>query len=192
MKTFQKYPCVRYHQTLAPEGRTIRNTAEEADLGSGWVDTPAAFHPGYQAPTSDPPDGTPMDTVVAPAKPPERYPAVRYARDGRTQVVGSAEAEAALDPAEWKDTSDLKAWGDAPAPPPPAPATSAPTPVSGDDPLHAMTVPEAVDAIGTITDISALDALAGREAKNPSGARKGVVKAITARMTELMTTSTAR
>lgn len=183
MKTFQKYPCVRYHKTLAPEGRQINSPAQEAELGDGWVDTPAAFAPGYVALTSDPPEGTAMDTVVLPSKPLDLYPAMRYARDGRSVTVRSAGEDQALDPAEWKDTPDPKAWEAAAVAPPPvvAPPPLTTEPVQPADPLFATTVAAIEDMVSEITDGAALDALAAREALNPKGARKGVIAAIKAR-----------
>ena len=66
MKVFNKYPAVRYHKTLAADGRLVKSADEEAALGEGWVDTPAAFGDGYVPLTADPPEGTAMDTVVLP------------------------------------------------------------------------------------------------------------------------------
>ena len=187
MKTFQKYPAVRYHKTLAAEGRVIKSADDEAGLGEGWVDTPAAFAPGYTALTADPPEGTAMDTVVLPSTPPEPYPAVRYTRDGRSVTVRSVVEDQALDPNEWKDTPDPKAWAAAPVAPPvlaDPPPPSDPPP-SASDVLFSTTVVVVEDMVSEITDIGALDALAAREATNPKGARIGVMKAITARLDAL-------
>lgn len=36
-------PKFLYHPVEAPEGRLLTSAAEEASLGTGWVDTPAKF-----------------------------------------------------------------------------------------------------------------------------------------------------
>lgn len=41
----QPYPTWRYHESKAPV--KVHSPAEEAALGPGWEDTPAAFEPGY-------------------------------------------------------------------------------------------------------------------------------------------------
>lgn len=172
---FTKYPAQRYHKTLAPEGKAIRDPdqeAREAPASEGWVDTPAKFDQAYVALTEDPPEGTPFESYVAPAKDPIAYPAMRYTRDGQEQTVATAEQDAALDPAIWKDTPDPAAWD--------VPVTSAAA-SEDPDPMHAMTVAQIAEVVETVTSPDELDLITGREAVRPDGARKGVLAAIEAR-----------
>lgn len=37
------YPKWKYHATEAPEGVIVEDAEDEASLGPGWVDSPAAF-----------------------------------------------------------------------------------------------------------------------------------------------------
>lgn len=46
------FPSWRYHRTLEP--RIVRDAAEDAALGEGWADTPAAF--AEPEPVEDPTD----------------------------------------------------------------------------------------------------------------------------------------
>lgn len=177
MKTFVKYPAMRYHNTLAPEGRVISSPEAEAALGDGWVDTPAAFDPAYKALTTDPPEGTAMDTVVLPAKPPERYPAMRYARDGRTQVVRNAEEEVSLDPVEWKDTPDPHAWAGMP----PIEASSTPdAALTIGESLYLLNAAESQRLVSVADSPEKLDAIEIAERAHPKheGGRVSVLRAI--------------
>jgi len=178
-KVFRKYPCVRYHKDLAPEGVEILNAAKEAELGDGWVDSPAAFASGYVPLTQDPPEGTVVSQYVKPSKPPIPYPAIRYPRDGGEPVtVGSPEADLALGPG-YQDHPWTKAEREAP----PSPA-AVDTP-EGPDGLWGVTVAQAEEVIGEIRDLGELDAIVAREQRNPKGPRKGVLAAVTARMDAL-------
>ena len=174
---FTKYPAMRYHKELAPEGLQIRSPEAEAELAPGWVDTPAKFDPAYRALTEDPPEGTPFETYVAPAKPPIPYPAVRYAQDGSQLIVHSLEEDEALNPAIWKDTPDPTAW-----------LSDAAVPVDTDAPdqMHTLTVSQIGAVLETVTDPAELDDLETREYLNPKGARKGVLVAITTRREALI------
>ena len=197
---FVKYPCLRYHPLLAPEGQTIRSAAEEAALGDGWVDTPAAFAPGYVRLTDDPPEGTEMHQYVAPASPPIPYPAMRYPRDGGEPVtVSTPDADLALGP-DYQDhpwtkaeraegrptTSTAPVADDAQAPPVPHGTPPAPDP-AGPDGLWDVTVAQAEEVIQEISDAAELDAIIAREQLNPKGPRKGVLSAVLARLDALTT-----
>ena len=202
MTVFQKYPCVRYHRDQAPEGRPIRSADEEEELGAGWVDTPAAFRPGYVRLTKDPPEGTPFESYVAPATPPIPYPAMRYSRTGETRVINS--------PVEEQDGWHDHPWtaaelGTLPASKPPGPSgpgtATAPPPPSVDDDqdetvmplgtaetdgpqadaLFSVTVAQVEQVLSDIRDPLELDAITAREQRNPRGPRKGVLNAIQAR-----------
>ena len=199
---FTKYPCTRYHKDLAPEGIEIPTAEKEAELGPGWVDTPAAFDPAYVPLTEDPPDGTPFESYVEPAAPPIAYPAMRYARDGGERVINGPDQE---EPG-WQDhpwsTAELAAGQPMPSTPPapnghstatePAPATNegtrepveppaAVTPAPEDDGLYRVTVERVEGVLSEITDAAELDDIAARESRNPRGPRKGVLSAIEAR-----------
>lgn len=202
---FTKYPACRYHKDLAPKGRTIHSAAEEAELGDGWVDTPAAFAPDYVRLTEDPPEGTEFQQYVVPAAPPVPYPAMRYPRDGGEPVtVQTLEQDHALGP-DYQDHPWTKAAlaegrptttatdtvpvtiehvaplvDDEPKPP----ASPAP---NGDQPdsLWRVTVAQAKEVIAEISDPVELADIAAREQRNPNGARKGILAAIDARQNAL-------
>lgn len=197
---FTKYPCTRYHKDLAPEGREIKNAEKEAELGEGWVDTPAAFDPAYVPPTVDPPEGTPFESYVAPAAPPIAYPAMRYSRDGGERTIqGPGEEEAGWQDHPW--TKDELAATVAPAAPPetdpvsppgarsvheadPPPPNAPPVlPDEGpkEDGLFSVPVPKVEEVVAEITDPAELNDIEAREQRNPRGARKGVLAAIAAR-----------
>ena len=197
---FVKYPCTRYHKDLAPEGREIINAAKEAELGDGWVDTPAAFAPTYVRLTEDPPEGTEFHQYVAPASPPIPYPAARYHRDGREDTVSGPEAEAKLGPG-WQDHPWTKAeraegrpttstapvaYGYTAPPVPPGTPPAALDP-AGPDGLWDVTVAQAEEVIQEISDAAELDAIIAREQLNPTGPRKGVLSAVLARLDALTT-----
>jgi hypothetical protein len=50
--SIQSYPTWRYHSTLAPV--IVLSAEEDAQLGSGWADTPAAFEAKVDAPVVTP------------------------------------------------------------------------------------------------------------------------------------------
>lgn len=180
MNTFHKYPCNRYHKDLAPDGREIKSAAQEAELGPGWVDTPAAFDPAYRPLTPTPEDGAPLEAVIAPPKEIIPYPAMRYARDGRTVTVTSVQEDRALDPAEWKDTPDPKAWPDLPpAPPSPNPSTVAPLAES----FYLLNATEAARLVAGADTPQKLDVIAAAEEAHPKfpGGRASVLRAIAER-----------
>ena len=97
-RTYQRYPAMRYHKTLAPDGKEVKNAAQAAELGEGWVRTPAAFAPGYVE-LPEPEDGSPIDEILAAGKEPIPYPAMRYTCDGKECVVQNKEQDDNLDPA---------------------------------------------------------------------------------------------
>ena len=99
-KTYQRYPAMRYHKTLAPEGKEVKTAEAAAALGDGWVRTPAAFEPGYVE-QPEPEDGSPIAEARPPGKPYVPYPILRYARNGEERLFGEAEDQA-RDPNIWK------------------------------------------------------------------------------------------
>lgn len=178
---FTKYPTMRYHKDVAPEGIEVRNAEQEAKLApadQGWVDTPAKFDPAYRALTADPPEGTPFETYVVPAKPPVPYPAMRYGRGGEERVINSPDQEEA----GWQDHP----WTPAELAVPPA-ATHAPSSTEQqEDKLFSVTVAQVEEILDEITDLAELDSIAAREQRNPRGPRKGILMAIDARRGQLV------
>jgi hypothetical protein len=182
------YPRFLFHKEHAKDGRLIKSAADEP-TGDGWVDTPAAFEDGYVAP---PPQ---VDAKGLPAAAPtpghvhKPYPSHRFNQAGESCLVKTAEEDAALDAAVWKDTPDPAAFADAPpATPPPAPTTPA-APLTGaaaqKADLYAATVATVVEKVAAMTDVAALQLVQGFELTNPKGARKTVLAAVVKRLTEL-------
>lgn len=180
MKIYQRYPAIRYHKTLAPEGREVKNAAAAAELGEGWVRTPAAFVDGYvEQPELD--EGAPLDDVVTAGKEYIPYPAMRYARDGRECVVKTLEEDHDLDPAIWKHTPDPAAWGDAPALPPPDPAvvaTAAASQIAAS--LYYLNAAESTALVNGADTEEKLAAIETAEKAHPKfeGGRTSVLRAI--------------
>src|SRR6266568_3203211 len=52
-KPKEHFPTTRYHPTLAPKGQKIHTPMELAELGEGWVDTPAKL-PNVERPAPTP------------------------------------------------------------------------------------------------------------------------------------------
>lgn len=50
---YEEYPAIRYHPIEAPKGRLVETEDEDAELGKGWVKTPADFPKGRAKPKSD-------------------------------------------------------------------------------------------------------------------------------------------
>lgn len=118
----QEFPTIRYHRTEAPDGVLIPSAEKLAELGAGWVDTPAAFDPNYVPPPPVAKRESPSAAVARRAGyRPQEFPAIRYNRLGEDRIVRSAAQLAELDPAEWRDSP--AAFGDAP---PVAPVKAAP------------------------------------------------------------------
>lgn len=181
------YPRFLFHKELAKDGRLIKSAAEEP-TGDGWVDTPAAFEEGYVAP---PPQ---VDAKGQPAPAPtpghvhKPYPSHRFNKAGVSCLVNTAEEDAALDAAIWKDTPDPAAFpDDAPpsAPPPAAPDGPLTGAAAQKADLYAANAATVVEKVASMTDIAALQLVQGFELANPRGARKTVLTAVVKRLTEL-------
>lgn len=190
-KVFTKYPCARYPRA-GGDPVTVRNAEEEAALGDGYADTPAAFAPGYKRLTEDPPEGTVVTQYVKPSKPPIPYPAMRYPRDGGEPVtVQTPDADLALGP-DWQDHPWTKAEREAPpvdetalSPAPPLPAGESADTGAEPDGLWGVTVAQAKEVLEEMRDPVELAELAARERRNPNGPRMGVLTAIVARQKTL-------
>lgn len=186
-KTYQRYPAMRYHQTLAPDGREVKDAAADAALGEGWVKTPAAFEPGY-VDVPEPEEGTSMDTAVALTQEYIPYPALRYTREGGELIVNSAEEDQELDPRVWKKTPDPAAWADeAPAPvadpasaltPPAVPPVTAVNPIAAS--LYLLNVAESELLVNGADTPAKLDVIEHAEKAHPKheGGRVSVLRAI--------------
>lgn len=205
------YPRFLYHKEEAPSGKLIRSAADEP-TGEGWVDTPQKFDPKYVDPPKLVPDGSvPADR---PGYIPKAYPSFRYGASGETQIVSSAEADAALNPADWKHSpADFLPKTNAPVmvtPLPPAPpvvidplnpppelpvSTAPPMPTLPAEPpqlsaakqkaaLYAAPVAQVIANVKTMSDIEKLQMVKGFEETNPSK-RVTVIKAVDARLAEL-------
>src|SRR3954465_1099535 len=97
----QTYPTTLFHKDHAPEGKVFMTEADVPSEDAGWVDTPAAFVPGYQKPPQRvAPDSVPDDAPAGFV--PQPYPSVRYRLGDASsaRVVATAEEDAALDAAE--------------------------------------------------------------------------------------------
>lgn len=104
-----------FHKVHAPDGQLFEDGV--TPQGDGWVDTPAAFEPGYVPPPAEP-EGLPERERRA-GYVPQAFPSHRYRKGDPDNpiLVQSAEDAAALDPAEWKDTPDPAAWVEQPSDP---------------------------------------------------------------------------
>ncbi len=200
-KTPQYYPSVRYHRTEAP--RTIQDPAEDAALGPGWHKSPddcltddekAAK---YAHMPIAPPVGGLDPSTQAPFR--RRYPSTRYrvvkGQVLETRVVQDQSESDGLGP-DWYPTPAPTAADLAPpSPPPPSKplaeiTDAAKTPPAIEDEaeaeraaeLHGMTAKEIVAALADVTDVAVLQRVKAREAQNPKGARKGVLKYLDERL----------
>ena len=179
-RTYQRFPAMRYHKTLAPDGQEVKNAAKAAELGEGWVRTPAAFAPGYVE-EPEPEDGSPIDEIVAAGREIIPYPAMRYTRDGKECEVGTLEKDNELDPAIWKDTPDPAAWGTAPALSPPDPAivaTDAASKIA--ESLYFLNAAESTALVNGADTLEKLAAIETAEKAHPKheGGRVSVLRAI--------------
>lgn len=182
-RVYQRYPAMRYHKTKAPDGVEVKNAQQAADLGEGWVRTPAAFAPGYVE-TPEPEDGSPIDEILATGKEYIPYPAMRYARDGRECTVQNKEEDHDLDPAIWKKTPDPAAWGDEPVPPPPDPTVVAAAAVSQiAESLYFLNAAESTALVNGADTEEKLAAIETAEQAHPKheGGRVSVLRAIAER-----------
>ena len=96
------YPAWLYHRTEAPDGRLVA-CEDDAPSGEGWVTTPAAFDPHYVAPPPLAPAEL-TELMLRNGVPYIAFPAWRYHTSGEARLVETAEADALLDKAEWRDT----------------------------------------------------------------------------------------
>ena len=193
--TYQRYPAMRYHKTLAPEGREVTNAQKAAELGEGWVRSPAAFDPGYVE-LPEPEDGTPMDDVAPIEREYIPYPAMRYSRDGQERIVQTKEQDNDLDPAIWKATPDPAAWANEPAPatpPPPAPPATGPAQSAIAASLYLLNAGESAALVNGQDTPEKLDVLEAAERAHPKhdGGRVSVLKAIAARREALAVKASA-
>jgi hypothetical protein len=107
------------------------------------------------------------------------YPACRYAPNGRQCVVQDADEDRALG-SGWFDHPDKAVAG-----------ASAPEVPESDidqaeaEAVYATSVKELVARIKAMESLEALAKVAEIESNNPSGARKGVVKAVSDRVADL-------
>lgn len=201
----QQFPICLFHREEAPEGKVFMSQ-ETLPSGEGWVDTPAAFEPGYVRPEPAP-DAMPSDEFVRRAgKPILRFPAHFYRKndpDHPFEVRNAKEYEA-LDKELYRDTPDPKAWADDADPLPgnyntPPVATKpgqAPdnlamplSPLNPDQQakLWGARVQEIVVAVDGMT-LEQTKLLADAEALNPANPRKTVLAAIKARQLVLKNT----
>ena len=187
-RTYQRYPKMRYHKTLAPQGRTVLNTQQDVALGEGWVNSPAAFEPGYVEPP-EPEDGA----LIHDPRPPDKeyipYPAMRYARNGETTTVYNQAQDEALDPFVWRNTPDPAAWADVPPPAPPDPAKAAATAAAAiGESLYFLNATESTALVNGADTPEKLDAIETAEKAHPKheGGRVSVLRAIEERRAALM------
>lgn len=172
------YPKFLYHAEHAPEGFLIKSEADEP-TGAGWVDTPQKFDPTYVEPAKlVAPESVPADQ---PNYVPVQYPSWRFnVTTGAERLVQSAEEDAALDPAVWKDS-----------PNPTVKPAVAPAGAKGGlaDQKAALYSAKATDVVAQVVAMDSVDGLQivhGLELANPAGARKTVIAAIEKRMAVLV------
>ena len=189
-KTFQTYPAIRYHKELAPDGRTVVSAAAEAELGEGWVKTPAAFAPGYVE-VPEPADGTPYEDVAPVAKEYIHFPVMYYGPAGQELTVFTAEQEEGLSSQMWRRSPADWVGGQASPSPAPAAASSeppVPAPLSAlAESLYYLNVDESkrlVTGAKTAEALAAIEAAEQAHPKHPGG-RVSVLKAIDERRAEL-------
>jgi len=150
----QSYPCVRYH--AAHGARTVKDPAEEAALGEGWVDSPATLG------------------AVPPHAPPPAAPGA----DGLCPHCRQAWPVAVAPDVTPGPTPELPVPSDA------SPSREAALEAEARESLFKMTVTGLQAVITTIDDVAMLGRIRGREALHPKheGGRKGVLDAIDARV----------
>ena len=151
----QSYPCVRYHPAHGP--RKVKDPAEEAALGDGWVDSPAK-----------------LSAVV-----PEAWrPSVVHVADGLCPTCRQAWPVAVVPDVTPAPTPELPVSPDA------SPSREAALEAEARESLFKMTVTGLQAVITTIDDVAMLGRIRGREALHPKheGGRKGVLDAIDARV----------
>jgi len=194
-QVYQRYPAMRYHKGLAPEGRAVTSAADEAALGPDWVKTPAAFEPGYVE-VPEPEEGTPRETIIASTQPYIPYPAMRYTRDGQECTVQTEAEDRALDPRVWKPTPDPAAWAnEPPSALDPAsaltPALPAVNPLAAS--LYLLNAAESQRLIDGADTAEKLAMIEDAEVAHPKheGGRVSVLRAIEERREQLMAKATA-